>query len=148
MRPFSQIPAPAEVLLIAEGRDSTNSHWNNWIGQDAGFNYGFHGELRKHMYSFVDGHAGAVEFSVRTNVTSVQADSVTRGAAYQLRGSDTEYFPVSGGNSSCGGGAPAEYVFGPPSNSNLIAHLMWSGPDWRTHAFPAPAYDTGVCWQD
>ena len=119
---------------------------NNWIGQEQGFNWGFHGELRTHLYAYADGHADFVEFSVRSNVKSVQADSVVRSSSYQLRGSNTEYQPVNGTNSSCSGGLASTFVFGPSSNPDIVSHLMWSGPGWQMHTFPSPAYDTGICW--
>ncbi len=148
MRPASQIPRPSRVLTISEARDRTNAAWNNWIdplnSQD--FNYGNHGgQPRTHNYAFADGHVSEVEFTVRTDVRLINGQmSVLRGD-WTLRGADTVPVRVSGGNNRCAWGAGPPFTFGPPIETQ-IGHLLWSGPDWVQHTFPAPAFDTNICW--
>ncbi len=145
IRPYPQIVNAAEVLLIGERRDNTNAGFNRWLASQNSqedYNYGNHGGLRTHAYSFADGHAGVVEFSVRTDVTGVTATGVNHSGSYAIRGSDTEFVPVSGYFSNCSGGGGGQFTW------EDLAHLMWSGPGWVQHTFPAPSYDTNICWNN
>ena len=145
IRPFSQIPRPAATLTMSEIRDRTNAGWNDWIFETTGFNYGNHGGApRTHNYAFADGHAGEVEFTVRTNVSGIADEITLEYDDFAMRGGDTAVVRVTGGASN--GGGAGHLTFGPPVQTQ-IGHLLWSGPGWVHHTFPAPSNDTGITWQ-
>jgi prepilin-type N-terminal cleavage/methylation domain-containing protein/prepilin-type processing-associated H-X9-DG protein len=141
MRPLDKIPNTSNVLVIGEARDRSNASWNNWIGFEQGYNWGNHGTLRQHNYSFADGHAAPVEFTVHTNAAGAHPSGVIPGD-FETRGSDTVYTPVSGYSVACNGTVSSTYTW------EDLAHLIWSGPGWQIHTFPADAYNTGICWQN
>ena len=144
IRPYSQIPTPSMTLTMSERRDLTNAGWNNIANQNpTRWNYGNHGGIRTHQYAFADGHVGTIEFSVRTNVVGIEDEITLEYGDFTIRGADTVVVSVSGDPSN--GGAFPPFTFGPPILTQ-IGHLLWSGPGWVHHTFPAPAHDSGIVW--
>ena len=82
---------------------------------------------RKHLTCFADQHAEPILFEVRTNVKWFNANGELTYGDWKLRGSRLEAWDVP-----------------PPHSLNDLAHLVYSGPGWRDHCFPAPAYDTDL----
>ncbi|MCH8889882.1 MAG: hypothetical protein IH827_02200, partial [Myxococcales bacterium] len=90
LRPYSQIPRPSITLTMSEIRDRTNAAWMGLIFEDETFNYGNHGGApRTHNYAFADGHAGEVNFTVRSNVIGIAGEFELNYGPWALKGADT-----------------------------------------------------------
>ena len=145
MRPYSQIPTPSMTLTMSERRDLTNASWHGLIWDPDDFNYGSHGGApRTHEYAYADGHVGEVDFTVRSNVDDIEDEITLSYGDWRLKGADTVVVAVSGLSHLCNGGSSSRYSFGP--QAAMLGHLLWSGPGWVHHTFPAPAFNTNICW--
>ena len=127
LRPYSQVPRTSRVTLLVE---TTGFYASGWGGGSSGeYTMGNHGTLRQHNTAFVDGHSSAVLYEVRTDVTGGTSDGqVTHSGNFRLVGVIVEPVQV---NSPDGMGM-----------QNLW-HLIYNGPGYQNHCFPAPAVRNG-----
>ncbi len=94
---------------------------------------GHHGILRQHNVGFADAHVVPIKYEVRTD--AIGGSGVSYTGEFHLRGGRLEPVQVNGYSQ---GGIP--YTLG------QLGHLMWNGPGWADHCFPAPAYQPGPVW--
>jgi hypothetical protein len=130
LRPYSQFGDPSRLCVYKETNGFYASGWNT-IGDDNSkneFAIGNHGELRQHLTAFGDGHASAVLFDVRTNVSGFTDDGPTHTAGYTQRGGTIEKWALNPPELDLTYGAPG-----------MMGRFLYSGPGWKDHAFPAPA---------
>lgn len=135
LRPYSQVPTPSRRTLLKESKGYYGSGWNQWFGpqrDDKQFTWGNHGKLRSHMTAFVDGHAEEILYEVRTDAEGFDFQHTGR---FALRGGRLEDVAVNGIDE-----------FGNEWSFSNLAHLMFSGPGWADHCFPAPAVQPGPRW--
>lgn len=137
LRPYTQIPVPNRVTMLKETKGFYASYWNNYIWPTKSrYAWGNHGKIRTHNVAFVDGHAAAVKYEVRTDAVA-SGNDVQHTGTFELRGGRLELVDVPGPDDD---GRPA-------FNFNEIAHLLFNGPGWQEHCFPAPPfYDTDLVW--
>lgn len=137
LRPYSQIPYPGKATVLKETHGFYASGWNRWfVPQNYPKDYamGNHRTLRQHNVAFADGHARPILYEVRTDA-ELSGEEVIHTGNFAIRGGRLEPVQVNGLDA---GGAP--YRLG------SIGHLLFSGPGWTEHCFPAPAYQPGPKW--
>ena len=130
MRPYSQIVRTSRVTLLTETNGFYASGWNAVAGGSLGeFTMGNHGVLRKHNTAFVDGHATPILFEVRTDISGVTDGRVVHSGEFQIRGGVVENVDVNSPDGSTIGN---------------LWHLIYAGPNFQNHCFPAPAVRNGA----
>ncbi len=145
IRPYSQIPRPSITLTMSETRDRTNAAWMGLIWESPTFNHFNHGGApRTHNYAFADGHVHVVDFTVRSNVSGIVDEITLNYGEWKMKGADTVVVAVTGYGSNCDGTPRGPFTFGP--SGTMLGHLLWSGPGWVHHTFPAPSVETNICW--
>ena len=92
---------------------------------------GNHGVMRKHNTAFVDGHAAAILYEVRTDVNGAPGNVVNHTGEFEIRGGTVENVTVN-----APGGATLSSLW----------HLIYEGPDFQNHCFPAPAVQNGAAY--
>lgn len=132
LRPYTQIPDPGRTVMIKETKGFYSAYWNNFrIETLYRYAMGNHGRLREHNVAFVDGRAEPVLYEVRTDVEGnsfgeaidyAQAQVVHSGN-WHVRGSRLEWWTID------------------PTTFDLLFHLIYSGPGWKEHCFPAPLFE-------
>lgn len=130
LRPYSQIVRTSRVTLLVE---TTGFYASGWGGGTSGeYTMGNHGILRKHNTAFADGHSGPVLYEVRTDVYGATSDGqVLHNGNFKLRGGTCEPVQVNS-----------------PDGFGLLQiwHLIYNGPGYQNHCFPAPAVRNGSTW--
>ena len=130
LRPYSQVPRTSRVTLLLETNGFYGSGWNGpLIGSPGEFTMGNHGVMRKHNTAFVDGHAASILYEVRTDVNGISGGQVNHTGEFELRGGSVENVTVN---------APGGIGLG------SLWHLIYEGPDFQNHCFPAPAVQNGA----
>ncbi len=116
--------------MLVETTGFYASGWKAGAETESGeYTMGNHGTLRQHNTAFADGHSGPVLYEVRTDVTGVtSAGQVVHSGNFKLRGGRCEPVQV---NSPDGMGLPS------------LWHLIYNGPGYQNHCFPAPAVRNG-----
>ncbi len=139
LRPYSQIPEAQRTVMIKETKGFYSAYWRNFVWDTkTRYTMGNHRRLREHQVAFVDGHADSVLYEVRTDVTDIDCDNaqVVHSGNFVIRGSRLEWV-----NFHCQGTFPLD-----PGFLDLM-HLMYSGPGWKEHCFPAPLFfDPSLQW--
>jgi prepilin-type N-terminal cleavage/methylation domain-containing protein len=151
LRPQHQMINPSELTLIKETNAFYSSSWNSLDssfsgGEDSAngsnlghYTMGHHGTLREHMVGFVDGHADAVLFEVRTNVELTTIGPKHYGDEYTLRGADLDVnLERVDLNSDQSVGGLMHW------NPASVGAWLFRGPGWQDHAFPAPSVGINV----
>ncbi|MCH8968715.1 MAG: prepilin-type N-terminal cleavage/methylation domain-containing protein [Planctomycetes bacterium] len=141
LRPYSQIPNVSKVTMLKETHGFYASGWNGWYqpqNDPETYAMGNHGIMRQHNVGFADGHAKPVKYEVRTDAVR-SGDEVMHTGNFRIRGGRLEPVQVNGYYVQNNGEAQL-YTLG------FIGHLMWNGPGWADHCFPAPAYQPGPVW--
>lgn len=139
LRPYTQIPNVSKVSVLKETHGFYASGWNGWYqpqNDPETYTMGNHGILRQHNVGFADGHAKPVKYEVRTD--AIGGNSVTHTGNFDIRGGRLEPVQVNGYYMQ--GGVSYQYTL------SMLGHLMWNGPAWADHCFPAPAYQPGPIW--
>ncbi len=137
LRPYSQIPNVSKVVMLKETHGFYASGWNRWLqaqNDPESYTMGNHGILRQHNVGFADGHAKPVTYEVRTDAIGSGGQVVHTGE-FDIRGGRLEPVQVNGYSQG-----------GTPYSMGQLGHLMWNGPGWADHCFPAPAYQPGPVW--
>ena len=146
LRPYSQIPDTNKTVMIKETKGFYGAYWRNFAIQNTERRYsmGNHGRMREHNVAFVDGHSTPVLYEVRSDVYGIDWPNarVVHTGNFSIRGSRLEWVNMPLGNLS-GPGAPD---YEEPGIGDFM-HLMYSGPGWKEHCFPAPfVFDPGLQW--
>lgn len=139
LRPYSQIPRAQQTIMIKETKGFYSAYWRNFVHVGATedrYSMGNHRTLREHNVAFVDGHATAVHYEVRSDVTNLDWDlaRVIHSGNFQIRGSRLEWYNYRRGT-------PDDEAF------DALKHLIYSGPGWKEHCLPAPIFlDPELRW--
>ena len=134
LRPYTQIPDTGKTVMIKETKGFYSAYWRNYIWVESTenrYSMGNHGRVREHMVGFVDGHAGPVLYEVRSDVTAIDWPNahVVHSGNFELRGSWLEWYNID------------------RATFSDFAHLIYSGPNWKEHCFPAPfVFDPALLW--
>ena len=134
LRPYTQIPDTGKTVMIKETKGFYAAYWRNYIwveDTEKRYSMGNHRRVRKHMVGFVDGHATPVLYEVRTDVKAIDWPNahVVHSGNFEIRGSRLEWYNID------------QVTFGD------FAHLIYSGPGWKEHCFPAPfVFDPALQW--
>ncbi|MCH8852055.1 MAG: prepilin-type N-terminal cleavage/methylation domain-containing protein [Planctomycetes bacterium] len=137
LRPYTQIPNVSKVPMLKETHGFYASGWNGWYqpqNDPETYAMGNHGILRQHNVGFSDGHAQPIKYEVRTDAIGGGGGVVHTGI-FDIRGGRLEPVQVNGYSQN-----------GDPYTLQQLGHLMWNGPGWADHCFPAPAYQPGPVW--
>lgn len=140
LRPYTQIPNVSKVSVLKETHGFYASGWNRWLSQQNdpdSYTMGNHGILRQHNVGFADAHAAPVKYEVRTDAIGSSGEVVHTGN-FKIRGGRLE--PVQVNGYYLQDGESVLYTLG------MLGHLMWNGPGWADHCFPAPAHQPGPVW--
>ncbi len=142
LRPYSQIPDTNKTVMIKETKGFYGGYWRNFAIQNTERRYsmGNHRRMREHNVAFVDGHSAPVLYEVRSDVYGVDWDNaqVTHSGNFSIRGSRLEWVNMPEGTLNEALNEPGIVDF---------MHLMYSGPGWKEHCFPAPfVFDPGLQW--
>ncbi|MCZ6653106.1 MAG: prepilin-type N-terminal cleavage/methylation domain-containing protein [Planctomycetota bacterium] len=143
LRPYTQIPDTGKTVMIKETKGFYGAYWRNlrWPTERR-FSMGNHGRLREHNVAFVDGHAAPVLYAVRSDVTGGSWPTavdwpnahVIHSGNFLIRGSRLDWVNLEVGT-------PERPAF------SDFWHLMYSGPNWKEHCFPAPfVFDPALQW--
>ncbi len=132
LRPYSQIPDTGKTVMIKETKGFYGAYWRNLVWPtERRFSMGNHGRLREHNVAFVDGHAAPVLYEVRSDVYNIDWPNahVEHSGNFLIRGSRLEWYNID------------RVTF------NDFKHLIYSGPGWKEHCFPAPfVFDPALLW--
>ena len=137
LRPYTQIPNASKIALLKETHGFYASGWNRWLpaqNDPESYTMGNHGMLRQHNVGFADAHAEPIKYEVRTDAIG-SGNGVLHTGNFDIRGGRLEPVQVNGYAQD-----------GTPYTMGQIGHLMWNGPGWADHCFPAPAYQPGPVW--
>ncbi|MCG3138696.1 MAG: hypothetical protein HJJLKODD_02564 [Phycisphaerae bacterium] len=133
LRPYESIQRPNVVVTFLENKGFYGCMWNNFLASQNDpelYTTGWHGELRQHNVAFADGHAGAVKFSIATDVVSISNPDVVNHGNWALRGGTIENnFPYTSDPAN-----PSSHTF------TQVGHLFKQGVGWQNHTFPSPEY--------
>jgi prepilin-type processing-associated H-X9-DG protein len=145
LRPYTTIPNPSRTTILKETKGFYSSYWNNIVWTDDSierYAWGSHGKVREHNVAFVDGHARPVVYEVRTDYAGVDsAGLVIHSGAFAVRGARLEQVEVNGFRISSSGNVSAVWTI------QDLWHLIFNGPGWQEHCFPAPVYnDPNLVW--
>ena len=111
--------------MIKETKGFYNAYWRNIIWKTPNrYTMGNHRTKQEHNVAFVDGHARSVVYRVRTDVSKL---------------GNGDQFVVHSGNWVIRGARLEQVNLDPPTYGSFY-HLMFSGPGWTEHCFPAPVY--------
>lgn len=136
LRPYTQIPHTTKTTMLKETKGFYASGWNSLRGGDPkDYAMGNHGKLRQHNVAFVDGHASPVLYDVITDY-DFQADAIIHSGEFRRTGGRPEPVQLSGID-------PNTQV---PWTLFDLYHLLYSGPGWTEHCFPAPSVAPGITW--
>ena len=143
LRPYSQIPDTGKTVMIKETKGFYGAYWRNLVWPtERRFSMGNHGRLREHNVAFVDGHADPVLYEVKSDVTGSSWPTavdwpnahVIHSGNFLIRGSRLDWVNLEVGTQER------------PAFSDFW-HLMYSGPNWKEHCFPAPfVFDPALQW--
>ncbi len=142
LRSYTTIPNPGRTTILKETKGFYSSYWNNVVWTDDSlerYAWGNHGTNRQHNVAFVDGHASPVLYEVRTDYTGVNPmGEVQHSGQFVLRGATLdEDIQVNGFRADSGQQWDIQSLW----------HLIFSGPDWQEHCFPAPVFnDPTMTW--
>ncbi len=143
LRPYSQIPDTNKTVMIKETKGFYGAYWRNLLWDtERRYSMGNHRRVREHMVAFVDGHAAPVLYAVRSDVSGNSFGAavdwnnaqVVHSGNFLIRGSRLDWVNLERGTQ--------EY----PAFAHFW-HLMYSGPGWKEHCFPAPnVFDPALQW--
>ncbi len=143
LRPYTQIPDTGKTVMIKETKGFYGAYWRNlYWPTETRYSMGNHRRVREHNVAFVDGHAAPVLYEVRSDVSGNSWGStvdwnnarVIHTGNFLIRGSRLEWVNLERGTDE----DPAFQDFW---------HLMYSGPGWKEHCFPAPlVFDPALVW--
>jgi prepilin-type N-terminal cleavage/methylation domain-containing protein len=142
LRPHHQMANPSELTIIKETNGFYGSSWNSVGGGDPNsYTMGHHGTLRQHTTGFVDGHATAILYEVRTNVELTSVGPRYFGDEYTIRGGDLDgnLGPGDLNSNHPTDGSRMEWNFEPG-----IGRFLIRGPGWQDHSFPSPSVAVSV----
>ena len=134
LRPYTQIPDASKTVMIKETKGFYSAYWRNYVwvnSTERRYAMGNHRRVREHMVGFVDAHAAPVLYEVRSDVTAIDWPNaqVVHSGDFEVRGSRLEWYNID------------RITFGD------FAHLIYSGPGWKEHCFPAPfVFDPALLW--
>ena len=84
--------------------------------------------------------AVAVSLVVGAAIFGIAGEFELNYGPWALKGADTVVVSVTGFASRCDGQV-FQFTFA------ALGHLLWNGPGWVQHTFPAPSVETNICWQ-
>lgn len=136
LRPYTQIPDTSKTVMIKETKGFYGAYWRNFLIQNTEGRYsmGNHRRLREHNAAFVDGHAAPVLYEVRSDVYNIDWPNaqVVHSGNFAIRGSRLEWVNIPWTTND------PENVCNHQAGFSDFMHLMYSGPGWKEHCFPAP----------
>ncbi len=136
LRPYTQIPYPGKTTMLKETHGFYASGWNGLlIGDPNEYAMGNHGVLRQHNVAFADAHAKPVLFEIRTDY-DYQGGAIVHTGVFRLVGGGPEPTTLNGVDPNSGS----------PWTLAELYHLLFSGPGWTDHCFPAPSVAPGITW--
>jgi prepilin-type N-terminal cleavage/methylation domain-containing protein len=136
LRPYTQIPNPGKTTMLKETKGFYASGWNGLlIGDPKEYAMGNHGILRQHTVAFADGHASPVLYDIRTDF-AFSGGKIIHTGNFRQAGGGPEPVEVNGVDPNSGNA----WTLG------ALYHLMYAGPGWIEHCFPAPSVSPGITW--
>ena len=122
--------------MLKETKGFYASGWNGvLIGDPLEYAMGNHRILRQHNVAFVDGHATPILYDIRTDY-NISGGRIIHTGDFRRVGGGPEPVQMNG----------IDPNDGTPWTMGELYHLLYAGPGWIEHCFPAPSVSPGITW--